>query len=146
MFARTLRLDCPRGVAGCDGFKTEGPTRLPEALRAIRAGKLPRLAGLTAVRADRQFEFKLHAEAWAVASAKLPPADDDAAGRAVVEHRLNAVRDLRKLTDDLFAAFLAVRAGGRWGDTLARMQRWLELPAKADAARAEGERPFAEVG
>lgn len=139
MFARQLRLDCPRGQTGVDGFKHEGPARLPEALRAVRAGKLPRVAGLTLVRHDAQYELTLHAEAWGVAGAKLPAADDDATGRAVAEHRLDAVRSLRETLDLLFAAFLKVRTSERWGETLDEMRDWLALPVAAP-------RPFAEVG
>lgn len=139
MIARNLRLDCPRGQTGVDGFKHEGPARLPEALRAVRSGKMPRVAGLTLVRHDRQYELTLHAEAWAVASAKLPPADDDATGRALAEHRLDAARDLRETLDLLFAAFLKVRCGDRWFEVLDEMREWLALPGAAPA-------PYAEVG
>ena len=45
MVAKTLTLDCPRGETGRDCLTNEGPTRLPEAFRALQAGKLPRKAG-----------------------------------------------------------------------------------------------------
>jgi hypothetical protein len=44
----------------------EGPTRLPEAFRALQAGKLPRKAGLILVRHDQQYELTLQAETLAV--------------------------------------------------------------------------------
>ena len=50
MVAKTLTLDCPRGETGRDCLTNEGPTRLPEAFRALQAGKLPRKAGLILVR------------------------------------------------------------------------------------------------
>src|SRR5262245_35802392 len=49
MLARNLVLECPRGQTGKDSIQSEGPAKLPEAHRAIRAGKLPRKAGLTLV-------------------------------------------------------------------------------------------------
>ena len=45
--ARTLTLECPRGMTGHETITFEGPTRLPEAMRAIQGGKLPRKCGLT---------------------------------------------------------------------------------------------------
>src|SRR5262249_5135012 len=50
MLARTLLLECPRGQTGKESISSDGPTRLPEALRAIQSGKLPRKVGLTVVR------------------------------------------------------------------------------------------------
>src|SRR5262249_40947013 len=38
MLAKTLTLDCPRGETGRDCLTDEGPTRLPEAFRALQAG------------------------------------------------------------------------------------------------------------
>ncbi len=62
MLAKTLTLDCPRGETGRDQLTTEGPTRLPEAFRAIQSGKLPRKAGLIVVRHGSQYELTLQAE------------------------------------------------------------------------------------
>ena len=72
MFARTLVLECPRGQTGRESITSDGPAKLPEARRAIQAGKLPRKAGLTLVRHDRQYDLTLHAESLAVTGAKLP--------------------------------------------------------------------------
>ncbi len=72
MVAKTLTLDCPRGETGRDCLTNEGPTRLPEAFRALQAGKLPRKAGLIVVRHDVQYELTLQAETLAVSGANLP--------------------------------------------------------------------------
>ena len=66
MLARTLTLECPRGQTGSESITSDGPTRLPEARRAIQAGKLPRKAGLTLVRHEQQYELTLQAETLAV--------------------------------------------------------------------------------
>jgi len=126
MIARTLTLECPRGQTGHETITHEGPSRLPEAKRAIQSGKLPRKIGLTLVRHDAQYELTLHAETLAVGSAKLPnPPEDVGDARAKLDHRADQVRDLVETLDLLYDAFGQSRFGKEWSDTLARMQRWL---------------------
>jgi hypothetical protein len=72
MLSRTLALECPRGQSGSETIRSDAPTQLPEARRAIQAGKLPRQAGLTLVRHDQQYELTLQAETLAVSGTKLP--------------------------------------------------------------------------
>jgi hypothetical protein len=124
MLARTLVLECPRGQTGRESISSEGPAKLPEALRAIQAGKLPRKAGLTLVRHDNQYELTLHAETLAVTGARLPPpeADDD---RARQEERVTQLRNLLETLDLLYAAFLQRRLGDAWTKETARMKKWL---------------------
>ena len=122
--ARTLTLECPRGITGHETITHEGPTRLPEALRAIQSGKLPRKAGLTIVRHDVQYEFAISAETLAVTGAKIPaPEDEDA--RARLEARADQLRHLIETIDLLYDAFGQVRFSGEWTTQLTRMQRWL---------------------
>lgn len=124
MLTRTLVLECPRGQTGRESISSEGPAKLPEALRAIQAGKLPRKAGLTLVRHDSQYELTLHAETLAVTGARLPPpeADDD---RARQEERVTQLRNLLETLDLLYAAFLQRRLGDAWAKETARMKKWL---------------------
>ena len=82
MVAKTLTLDCPRGETGRDCLTNEGPTRLPEAFRALQAGKLPRKAGLIVVRHGQQYELTLQAETLAVSGANLPKIEG-ASGREI---------------------------------------------------------------
>lgn len=124
MIARTLSLECPRGITGQDSFTHEGPTRLPEALRAIQSGKLPRKAGLTVVRHGVQYEFALHAETLAIGGAKIPPPEDEDA-RARLDARAGQLRDLIETMDLLFNAFGEVRFSADWPKQLGKMQRWL---------------------
>src|SRR5919204_4649540 len=127
MLARTLTLECPRGQTGHETITHEGPTRLPEARRAIQAGKLPRKAGLTLVRHDRQYELALHAETLAVGGAKLPPPPEDVGdARAKLDERADQVRGLIETLDLLYDAFGKKRFGREWEEELAGMQKWLK--------------------
>lgn len=125
MIARTLALECPRGQTGRESIQSDGPTRLPEARRAIQAGKLPRKAGLTLVRHDKQYEITLHAESLAVSSARLPvPESDDE--RVRMEERVTIFRELVETLDLLYDVFCRVRTGGDWTKELGKIQRWLQ--------------------
>ena len=124
MLARTLVLECPRGQTGRESISSDGPTKLPEALRAIQAGKLPRKVGLTLVRHDHTYELTLHAESLAVTGARLPlpEAEDE---RARHEERVTQLRHLLETLDLLYAAFLERRLGEAWSKETARMKKWL---------------------
>lgn len=132
MMARTLTLECPRGQTGRETIAYEGPTRLPEALRAIQSGKMPRKAGITMVRYDQQFEFQLDAETLAIRGGKLPPPSEDS-GRARIENRLQMVGELVDGVELLYFAFLDVRFGKAWPAELERMRRWIGGERKAVA-------------
>jgi hypothetical protein len=130
MFARSLVLECPRGQTGRESISSDGPTRLPEARRAIQAGKLPRKAGLTLVRHDTQYELTLQAETLAVSGARLPPpeAGED---RARLEERVTQVRHLVETLDLLYDLFGQVRFGESWPKKLLEMQKWLQREERA---------------
>ncbi len=126
MPTRTLSLDCPRGVTGSETIASEGPTRLPEARRAVQAGKLPRKMGLTLVRHAEQYDLTLHAETLAVGSCKMPALPDDVTeARAKLDERADQLRELLETLDLLYARFLAVRLSAGWAGELTRVQRWL---------------------
>lgn len=129
MLARSISLECPRGQTGADAFAHEGPSRLPEARRAIQSGKLPRKAGLTVVRHGSQYEFALHAETLAIGSAKLPASDENG-DRPRVNERVDQIRNLVETTDLLYDAFGRERFGPKWGETLSRMQNWLQRESR----------------
>jgi hypothetical protein len=135
MLARALTLDCPRGQTGIDGFKHEGPTRLPEAMRAIQAGKLPRKLGMTMVRNGDQYELLLHAETLAIGSARLPALEEEGDHARLVE-RAGQIRAIRETMDLLFGVFVELRLSSEWSETLAKMQRWLGREEKAAATAA----------
>jgi hypothetical protein len=126
MLARTLTLECPRGVTGHETISHEGPTRLPEARRAIQSGKLPRKVGLTMVRHSEQYELALHAETLAVGGAKLPPPDEASDARGKLDDRANQLRSLIETLDLLYDAFGQKRFGKDWEKELLGMQKWLK--------------------
>ncbi|MGL4422200.1 MAG: hypothetical protein ACRCZF_16140, partial [Gemmataceae bacterium] len=126
MLARSLMLECPRGVTGHETISHEGPTRLPEARRAVQSGKLPRKVGITVVRHGQQYELALHAETLAFASAKLPPPGEEITDvRAKLEDRIGQIRSMIETMDLVYEAFGVVRFGPKWAETLTRIQRWL---------------------
>ncbi len=127
MMARSLTLECPRGQTGHETISHEGPTRLPEARRAIQSGKLPRKAGLTLVRHDQQYELAIHAETLAIGSAKLPNMPEDVTEpRARLDTRADQIRSLIETFDLLYEAFGQRRFGQQWIEELACIQKWLK--------------------
>ena len=98
---------------------------LPEARRAILAGKMPRKAGMTVVRHDRQYEITLHAETLAISGGKMPTpeAEDE---RARLEERVTMLRHLIETLDLLYDTFGRQRMSGDWPKALGRMQKWIQ--------------------
>ena len=125
MFARTLSLECPLGETGKETIAHESPVKLPEALQAIQAGKLPRKAGLTLVRHNQQFDLTLQAETFAISGAKIQADEaDDVAEMRV--NRIDAIRNLGETVDLLFQAFCERRISKKWSGDLEHMRRWLQ--------------------
>ena len=125
MVTKTLTLDCPRGETGRDQLTNEGPTRLPEAFRALQAGKLPRKAGLIVVRHGQQYELTLQAESLSVSGANLPKVEG-ASGREIQVARVDLLRHLVETLDLLYDAFGRCRTGPGWNNELGRIRRWLQ--------------------
>jgi len=125
MLAKTLTLDCPRGETGRDCLTNEGPAKLPEAFRALQAGKLPRKAGLIVVRHGAQYELTLQAETLAVSGANLPKAEG-ASGREATVARIDSLRHLVETLDLLYDAYGRRRTGSEWSENLQRIRHWLQ--------------------
>ncbi len=130
MIDRLLEMDCAWGAAGRQTLRGDaglGPSRLPEAVEALRHGKWPRRLGL--ILADgvdqRQWELTLAADAWTVCAATLPADEQTESVREATERRLAAVRDLAELLDSLFARFLRDRVSERWRDQRERIAHWI---------------------
>jgi hypothetical protein len=124
--AKTLLLDCPRGETGRDQLTDDTPTLLPEAFRALQAGKLPRKAGLLLARQGAQYELTLQAETLAVSGASLPkPEGSGLSPFEIRVSRLESVRHLAETLDLLFNAFLSRRISTGWTADLGRIHQWL---------------------
>ncbi len=123
-FANDLTLSCPRGQTGSEAFKHEGPTRMPEAMRGVQSGKLPRRAGLMIDRQGSLYGGRLFAEdmAWGGVKFPVPEEGDSLAQR---DERVGHVRDFIETSDLLYGAFLAARFGGKWDETVGKMTEWL---------------------
>jgi hypothetical protein len=125
MFARTLSLQCPRDESGKETITADGPTGLPEAMQAIRSGKLPRKAGMTLVRQGEQYDLALQPEGFMIGGAKIQ-VENAAEGRGVLEDRIESVRNLHETIDLLFRAFCEQRVGKNWHGELAQICPWLK--------------------
>ena len=106
---------------------------MPEARRAVQAGKLPRKVGLTLAREGTQYDLTLQAETLAVSGAKLP-APEGESERARLEERVTQIRSLIETLDLLYDAFGQVRLGSGWGKEQVRMQKWLKVETAGRAA------------
>jgi hypothetical protein len=133
MLSRTLSLECPRGESGSETIRSEAPTKLPEARRAIQEGKLPRQTGVILARHDQQYELTFQAETFAVIGAKLPKVEDGEE-RVKLEDRVGQLRHLIETVDLLYAAFLQRRLGTGWPKEQERMQKWLIRDERARLA------------
>jgi hypothetical protein len=124
LLSRSLTLECPRGQTGHETISSEGPTRLPESRRAIRAGKLPRKMGMTVVRHESHYDLSLQAETLAVSSARLPPPEEEQE-RPRQEARIDQIRHLIETLDLVYDAFARVRCSEQWSKELGKIQKWL---------------------
>ncbi|RUL88807.1 hypothetical protein [Tautonia sociabilis] len=124
MISKTLQLDCPRGETGRDSLSNEGPTRLPEALRALQSGKLPRKAGLLIERQGSTYDLTIQAESMAVSGASLPK-EDGVSGREAHEGRIDYLRHLTETLDLLYGSYVRRRLDPSWNGELGRIRDWL---------------------
>ena len=124
MFDRTLQLDCVFGQTGKDTLNATGPTKLPEAIDALRFGKVPRKAGLLIDAPAGQFSLTLGGEALAVGSLKLPEIEKAENLRQLFEERITLLRDFSEVLDAMYFSFLTARAAG-WSATTANIQKWI---------------------
>ncbi len=121
------KLECPRGMTGSDTLNHDSFVRMREAKPALRSGKWPRQVALTLVCRADQFSFKLQPETMTITGAKLPEvADDITDSRERIVARLDFVRDLVELIDQLYGEFILVRKDAKeWARTLSEIQRWI---------------------
>lgn len=133
MLAKTLTLECPLGEWGKETITSESPVKLPEALQAIRSGKLPRKSGMTIVREGRQFDLVLQAETFGISGAKIHLEDEEEFND---DDRIDAIRQLSETTDQLFHAFCDHRSGKAWSKQQKQIAKWLHSTATAGGQMA----------
>ena len=80
------------------------------------------------------FSLSLNPETFGVGSAKLPEVEDAETPRVLFEERIALLRDLSKTLDQMFDAFLKIRATGSWEGQISALRRWIMQPIKVAAA------------
>jgi len=137
MLNRTLSLECPRAESGKETITAESPVRLPEAMRAISSGKLPRKSGLLLVRQGVQHEFVLQAETLAVGGAKIQLAESgNSADTGEDDDRIEGLRHLSETIDLLFGAFCQQRLTKAWTRELEQIRTWLGKSSPASKKKS----------
>jgi len=132
MFDRTLQLDCVFNQTGKDTLTATGPTRMPEAIDALRSGKVPRRAGLIVDAVPGQFNLTLAGESLAVSALRLPEIEKADTARTLFEERITLLREFNQVLDALYQQFLSVRTGD-WASALDEIKSWLARGGKAAA-------------
>lgn len=125
MLSKSLSLQCPRGQSGKETLTSEGPSKLPEAICAIRSGKLPRKTGLIINRNNIDYSLAIHAELLGVSGAKLPKSEVEGA-RARIEERIDNIRYLFETIDLIYEAFLLRRLTDAWAVDAEEVKVWLQ--------------------
>lgn len=133
MFDKSVDLDCAYGETGKDSLRGAGPTRMPEALDALRSGKVPRKAGLILDAHGSQYTLTIGAEMLAVAGLTLPEVEEADTPRTLFEERITQLRDFNKSLDALYSAFLNARLSG-WETTRSAIRKWITESLKRQAA------------
>lgn len=128
MLNKTLSLACPSGQRGKESIIHDAPNKLPEAIAAIRDGKMPRKLGLIMVYAANQYELTLTGENFAVSALKLPSPDEDVTDVAGINsHRLDRLQACNRYIDGLFCHFMDCRSDAKeWGEVAKSIQKWLK--------------------
>ena len=133
MLTKTLSLECPRGESGKETITAESPVKLPEAILAIRNGKLPRKTGMTLVSDGRQFDLVLQAESFGISGAKIHLDDDE---EFEDEDRIDAIRLLSETTDVMFQTFCNRRTSKSWKQVQTKISKWLAATEQQGQKRA----------
>jgi hypothetical protein len=134
LFDRTLDLDCVFGQSGRDSLRGTGVTHMPEALDALRSGKVPRKAGLIIDASGMQYSLTLGAETFGFGALKLPEVEEAENPRVVFEERVAMLREFCKMFDAMYDAFLKIRSGAAWEGHSAAIRKWITRTGRATAA------------
>jgi hypothetical protein len=135
-FDKSLDLDCVFGQTGRDGLRGDGVTQMPEALDALRSGKVPRKAGIILESSGAQYTLTLSAEALAAGSLKLPNVEEAENPRVLFEERISMLRDFTNVLENLYGAFLKVRFSSAWESQVTTIRQWIMQSRRAIATAA----------
>lgn len=142
----SLDMDCAWEATGKQSLRADGPTRLPEALVALRNGKWPRKMGMHVAAGGEAYELSLQGDRFLLTGVKLPRPDEDekpASVREATDRRLEQTFGLDGAMVEMYGAFLRLRFGGGWAAERERLVRWLRGGERAshtagDAIAAPG--------
>jgi hypothetical protein len=123
---RTLDLDCAYGQSGRAFLRGDTVTKMPEALDALRTGKMPRKVGITIESTGAQYTLTLAAETLSIGTLKLPDVEEAENPRVLFEERIGLLRDFCRVVDELFAQFLKLRTSGSWEGQVATIRKWIQ--------------------
>jgi hypothetical protein len=132
-FDKALDLDCAYGQSGRDALRGDGVTRMPEALDALRSGKVPRKAGLMLEASGQQYNLTFGAESFFAGSLRLPEVEEADNPRVLFEERVAMLRDFGRTLDALYATFLCTRASSGWEGHTTTIRRWIMQSTRATA-------------
>lgn len=113
------------------------PPGSPEAEQALLSGKLPVKACLRLIRDGSEWVCTLDATTLALSSVKLPALSTEQEEERFFE-RMRLLEQLYDMLGALYGAFIGVRVGPRWGQTLhPAMTAWVggKLTMTADQCR-----------
>ncbi len=129
----SLDLDCGWEVGGKIGLRADGPTQMPEAKAALRAGKCLLRCALILSVGGETFTLTMQGDRFLASGLKLPrPEEMPASDREHVELRLGQVEMLDRAMMSVFRLFLDDRVGSRWAEITTAVQRWLRDEPKKE--------------
>ncbi len=133
---RSLDMDCAWDATGKQTLRAEGPTRLPEAAKALLIGKWPRKAGLILASKGEQWELTFQADRFLVTGCKLQrPEEPPASARESLEQRIASIEDLDRVIVALYDTFLQDRGSSSWPARRNEIRQWISGRAGARQPR-----------
>ncbi len=111
------------------------PATTPEAMEALRQGKVPTKARISISRDEREFTFVLVADSFSLSSVKPPSLLQDEVEERFYE-RMYLLEELDGLLLSLFKEFLLLRASAVWDSELAPgIRSWVKEEPTITRAR-----------
>lgn len=122
-----LNMECGWGEHGQQGLRGSCPSKLPEAVRALRAGKLPRKMGWILAIEGEQYEFVLD-DQWLVTQLKLPDIEDAQSPRELMEFRIARTISFANTLNSLLEQFVTLRLSLKWNEVVESIRTLSQPP------------------